>query len=302
MPPNHCTGRSPATGASDSAARGVPAQITAAVPSTGTRAIAPGNSSAVGERARRDGDRGEADPRGEGARAPQPLPHDDGHDGEQAAHAELPGPRERREVREVVVLSGQDHAVHERGHRRDREHRRDERHATTSEPHRQPEREDDEQRPHEVELLLDRQRPEVLHRRRLEVGAVRDLRVACEVPVLHVERAREDLLQERPPLHLRHEQERRHRAGAQHHERGRQDAPGPAHVELLEPHPPVPLGVAEQEPRDQEAGDDEEHVDADEARRECGGPEVVEHDAADRHGTERLDLGPHGGSHRGRRR
>jgi len=43
--PNHCTGGSAATGASERAARGIPAQITAAVPSTGTSAIAPGKSS-----------------------------------------------------------------------------------------------------------------------------------------------------------------------------------------------------------------------------------------------------------------
>ena len=45
MPPNHCTGRSPTTGESDSAARGIPAQMTTAVPSTGTSAIAPGKIS-----------------------------------------------------------------------------------------------------------------------------------------------------------------------------------------------------------------------------------------------------------------
>ena len=133
MPPNHCTGRRPATGASDSAARGIPAQMTAAVPSTGTSAIAPGKSSwSVKVRAAT-------------AMAARPIhaararvrrsrcPGERRQERQQAADPELPRPREGREVGEVVVLAGEDHAVHERGDRGCREHAGDHEHATTAE-------------------------------------------------------------------------------------------------------------------------------------------------------------------------
>ena len=104
MSPTHCTGRSPAIRAVDHAARGIPAQITAIVPTTGRSTTSPGNTS--GTRNDTIGTMMSARPiHDTAARRPsRPFHGTAGHDREDAADAELPGAGEGREVREIVVL------------------------------------------------------------------------------------------------------------------------------------------------------------------------------------------------------
>ena len=93
---------------------------------------------------------------------------------------------------------------------------------------------------------------------------------------------------------LRDAQAAKHQVGGddhcgEHGQRRGQDAPGPASVEAAEGQPAPPLGLVEQQAGDQESGDHEEHVHADEP---AGGPtgEVAEHHEDDGDGAKPLDV------------
>ena len=75
------------------------------------------------------------------------------------------------------------------------------------------------------------------------------------------------------------------------HGRERQQAPGAAGVEAAQRDAAGAVDLAEQEPGDQEAGDDEEDVDADVAAGEEGDARVAEQDGDDRDGSQPLDVG-----------
>ncbi len=93
---------------------------------------------------------------------------------------------------------------------------------------------------------------------------------------------------------LRDAQAAKHQVGGEDHcrehgQRRGQDAPRPASVEATEGQPAPPLGLVEEQAGDQETGDHEEHVHADEP---AGGPtgEVVEHHEDDGDGAKPLDV------------
>lgn len=111
-----------------------------------------------------------------------------------------------------------------------------------------------------------------------------------EPPVLHEERARQDLPDRALPVEHRAEGEGHREAHGQHEQRRRQDAAGAARVERRERHPAMALELAEQVTGDEKPGDHEEHVDAEVAARQAARPEVVADDGDDRGGTQRLHL------------
>ena len=89
-------------------------------------------------------------------------------------------------------------------------------------------------RPDEVELLLDRQRPEMQHRARFDVlGEVVD-RLGGEVPVGGVERRADDVAGDFDRAHRREEQQREDADRGEQHGRERQQAPGAARVEAAQ--------------------------------------------------------------------
>ena len=93
------------------------------------------------------------------------------------------------------------------------------------------------------------------------------------------------------PVVERDEDDRRDRAEEENYQRGWQDAARAPCPERGHRHGAGAVDLAQQVRRDQEAGDREEHVDADEAARQQCRPEVVDDDKRDGSGAQRLDLG-----------
>ncbi len=114
-----------------------------------------------------------------------------------------------------------------------------------------------------------------------------------EHPVLRVDGAGRDLLQERLPVQLRNEGHHAQGGDHEHDERGRQEAADASRPELRERDTAGARHLLQEVLRDQEARDDEEDV-ADEAAGEPVRPQVV--DDNDEHGdcAQRLNLGAEG--------
>ena len=217
---------------------------------------------------------------------------------EQAAEGELPQAGQRVEVGQRLVRRGQHHRERERGgehpERRDGQVRAHPGGVT-------PRRERDQghqQRPDQEELPLDRQRPEVLHRAR-HVAARRVVdRVRRELPVLQEQRGRDDLAQRLRPAPLGQQQHPGHDGRHQHDDGARQQpheraAPPPAQRQR------PAVGRADELAGQQEARDDEEHVDAAGHPAE---PHVVDDDERDGDRAQALQLGPVHAHQRPRRR
>ena len=166
----------------------------------------------------------------------------------------------------------------------------------------QAQQEQQRQRQHDVELLLDRERPEVqeragAHRVAREVVAA----VGDEVPVGEVHQR---------GLGVAHHAAALRRAGDEELDRGRDDddqhrrrqQPSyPPGVEPPEPERAAPVDLGPDHVRDQEPRQHEEQVDPDEATVERPDPAVEQHHEVDRHGPEPVQLGTVGpGGHRQR--
>ena len=146
----------------------------------------------------------------------------------------------------------------------------------------------EDQWPEEVELLLDRERPEVAEQRRglelFEVGLVAE----DEVPVGEVEERGERVAAQRvDPVRL---DDRRddHRHRDEDADR-RQQAPRPPQPEPADPDVAAAPVLAEQERGDQVAADHEEDVDAEEAARHPADARVVEEDGEHGDRPQRVD-------------
>ena len=237
------------------------AQITASAPSD-RQQRGDARERRGGDKRGRGGDRRQAEPRAArpgqaaaGARASSPpRPNSQARVGvtKYAAAGRPPSGRRVREARrgEAPIAI----ASHRRGAR-----------AT-------PRRDEQQQRPHQVELLLGRERPEVPHgggraRRRRSSRRPRG-----ELPVLDVERAGADLREELRPVDggRRRSSRARRRAGTR--------APRAGSAARAAPRSPqrdaaVAVDLAQQMRRDQVARDHEEHVDADEAAGQRRRPE-----------------------------
>jgi hypothetical protein len=119
------------------------------------------------------------------------------------------------------------------------------------------------------------------------------------VPVLHVQRARPHVGEKARPVVQGDEDDGGQRAEQQRDQRRGQDPPHPSRPERGQRQRPAAVGLAHEHPGDQEAGDGEEDVDADEAARQRARPQVVDDHEQDGDGAQRLDLGPDAGAHGG---
>ncbi len=146
-------------------------------------------------------------------------------------------------------------------------------------------------RPNEVELLLDRQRPEVLERARFDpLGEVVD-RLRGEVPVGDIEGGADDVAGDFLAADGREQQRRRQGNGGEHDQHQRQQTARPARVEADQRDAAGAVHLPHQQPGDQEAGDDEEDVDPDVSPREEGDPGMAEEHSDDRDRAQALDVG-----------
>ena len=174
------------------------------------------------------------------------------------------------------IAAGREQDRHE-PRRGDREHERDDRRAPPSQ-HRDADAHDE--RPQQVELLLDGQRPQVPQQRRprerLEVRLVgEDL-----VPVVDVEERRDRVGPRRGQVARAEDRHREHGQRDDEERRGEQP-PRPPRPERREVDAPRRLALGEQQRRDEEPAQDEEQVHAEEAARQPARPGVVQHDARD---------------------
>ncbi len=159
---------------------------------------------------------------------------------------------------------------------------------------------DQQQREEEVELLLDRQRPEVQERADPDLRG-REVVVALEQepPVRDVQQGRLGVPHQRGPPDGR-EHHHGDGAGGQHHEeRGREQPADAPVVEVREVQPPGVRQLLEQDGGDEEAREDEEEVHPDEAAGEHAHPGVEEHHEIDGQAAHPVQSGPVGPGHIG---
>ena len=152
-----------------------------------------------------------------------------------------------------------------------------------------PERDDEQPGPHQVELLLHTERPEMAERRHVRVGEVVG-RLDGEPDVADRQGGRRAVLGDPRDLERRQEDRRQHDRDRHRRQRGRQD---PAHASRVEAPEidPAGLGVlAQQQARDQEAGHDEEDVDAGEATAHARQVDVEPQDGENGDPPEALDV------------
>ena len=204
---------------------------------------------------------------------------------------QLPGAAEGREVGGGGLLVGEVDAERERADQDERqrhpERGADRAAATAPEPGGRQQ----QGRPDDVELLLDRQRPEMQDGARFDfLGEVVD-RLGGEMPVGRVEGRADDVARDFDRAHGGEEQEREGADGGEEDRRQRQQPLGAAGVEAAQRDAAGPVELAQQQPGDEEARDDEEDVDADIAAGEEGQARVAEEDGADRDGAHSLDIG-----------
>ena len=160
-----------------------------------------------------------------------------------------------------------------------------ERRADPAPPHREQ-----QQRPHEVELLLHGERPEVVER------AVRGARrevvdgLSRQLPVHRVDAGRGDVVERGVGLQRREHEPREQRDGDDRGERLRHQPLHPPRIEARERHAARAVELAHEQPRDQVARDDEEDVDPDVAAAGEADPRVGDQDDADREGPQTLDV------------
>ncbi len=93
------------------------------------------------------------------------------------------------------------------------------------------------------------------------------------------------------PIERSHEKEGGAKRGDEHDEGRRKQTPGSACVERQQADPPGSLVLAQEEPGDEEAADDEEDVDADEAAGHPGQAGVKQDDDEDGQPAQALDVG-----------
>ena len=203
-------------------------------------------------------------------------------DGQRGADAHAHRVRVGTEV-EAARIGGPGHVADERadGHRQCREQRPAEGHEPHGARPAPPVGEQGDRGPEDVELLLHRQRPQVLeHGRAADELEVRGLGEDAQ-PVRVVEQRAREVAAEpgRAVVGDRRDQQGGH---GQHGEQCGQQPAGPADVEVLEVDPPGAVELDQQQRGDQEAGEDEEHVHAEESARDPGNIRVVEHHGDDR--------------------
>ncbi len=137
------------------------------------------------------------------------------------------------------------------------------------------------ERPEQVELLLDRERPELEHRIARDVGTEVAGRLVDEVPVRDVEERSLERADRVGDLQRRRDRDVHEAGHDQRDERGRQQPAEPPRVEAGEPDAAEPEQIAEQQLGDEVARQDEEDVDAHVTAGEAAVAGVEQHDEVD---------------------
>ena len=146
---------------------------------------------------------------------------------------------------------------------------------------------DHHQRPQQIELLLDRQRPQVAQR---DERLGRGVALADEdlVPVADVQQTGHEVAT-RALAHGRVEgRDVQHQRG-HHHVQRRQQASAAAQPELAQVHTAVALVLTDDQQRDQVAGDDEEHLHTEEPAPQPRVVGVVDHHRDHRDGAQAVE-------------
>ncbi len=148
---------------------------------------------------------------------------------------------------------------------------------------------DEQQREHQVELLLDCERPEVLHRR--GCGEQRGVRLVAEheAPVRHIAQRTEPVARQPSGLVSVGDGQAVDRDPGQRDERGRQDAARPPGPEAAEGDPAAVVALLEQQGRDEEAGEGEEDADAEKAAGRPAEAGVEQQDTRDRQPSQAVE-------------
>ncbi len=199
---------------------------------------------------------------------------------ERRATTELPEARQRRIEVGDGIGADQPHVPRER--RGDQSQRAGEN--VRAQPPRRPQ----DQRPDDVELLLDPERPQVEQRLRLGCG----IEVTALVPgheVADEARAGGDVLAERFVLVREQGEPADDERRADHQQQRRKDAANPATIEVGE-RESAGFEASHQDGGDEEAGNDEEEIDADEAAAKRRRKGVIAHDRQHRHGPQSVDV------------
>ena len=208
------------------------------------------------------------------------------HAGERATEEDPCGPGVGAVVHARRVAVGVVHQPHQRGAGDRPEHQRTEQPAGLAADLLDGEAEDD--RPHDVELLLDRERPEVLERRRPAEGVEVRLLGEDQEPVGRVGERCDDVAAEAGQL-VRDDHRGVDRHRGQHREQRGQEAAGPPHPEVRPVDGFGALPLLDEQGRDEEAADDEEDLDAQEAAGDPRHVGVVEQHRQHRDGPEAVE-------------
>ena len=154
-----------------------------------------------------------------------------------------------------------------------------------------PDQQQEQQRPDDVELLLDTQGPVVQDRALVRVGHVLR-RLGREAPVGAPEGRAHQVAGDALPVDRRDQEERGHRGRRQDQRRERQQPPDAPGVEVAQRDRPGAGDLVDEQAGDEEAGEDEEHVHADEPAADDAHTGVEGDDQQDRHGPQPLDVAP----------
>ena len=234
----------------------------------------------------RQDDDGEAGPTGDGA-------NEGGHPGDRRRQQGEPGPRQQlpcpgREAveRPRLVAAGEGHARQERQRPQERHQPGDDGQGTAAVAGEELE----QHRPHQVELLLQGQRPEVQQRRRR--GVTREVVALAmgEHDVDHEHRRCQRVVGQVDCRQRIEDEVAGHERRHDHERRRRQQPTGAPGPEAPERDEAGAAQLTDEQRRDQEPGDDEEDVDADEAGAERPELGVVGEHENDGDGAQALDV------------
>src|SRR5699024_2624331 len=191
-------------------------------------------------------------------RQPTPPPGTNRH---QRPHPQLPQPRRSHKERRLRITRRIHHREDERRHDHHTEpHPHHRQQPSPSAPTHQPAHQHQQQRPHDIELLLHRQRPKMLNRRNPHPLSQIIHRPSSPHPIHHIQRRTHDVPTKSAPLHHRPRSPRQDRSDHQHQPRRRQQPLRPPRLTPRQRHPPLLLQLPDQQPRDQEPRDHKENI------------------------------------------
>jgi hypothetical protein len=212
--------------------------------------------------------------------------------GQGAADQQRLGPRIGTEVVAVDVVGAEQEGTRER--RGERAHAGDDQQRAAGAGREEREEGHHDQRPQQVELLLDPERPGVLQRRRGRrlgevVGAAVD-----HAPVGHVSEGAERVPAQQPDFDRGEQPAEHDHDGDEHGQQSGQQPAGPAGPEGAEPDAPATDALDQEQRRDQVAGEHEERVNAEEPTRQPADAAVEEQYPGDCQGAHTIQSRPVG--------